>query len=396
LIFNLGDISEDILKDGRKMYENGLPTDGDLSLVEDTYWGRVPKRQSLTYAFDNVPGSRRMQDVGLNGISTEVEHNYPAYKNYIEELKNKISTQTNTDWETDKYSPLNDPGGDNYHYYRGTDWDRAEKTILERYKYYNGTEGNSPVSFDSPEIYDTSYKVVPDVEDANQDNTLNEYERYYQYHVAIKRESMRVGHNYIVDKKVSRVKLRNGKEENVSWFQFKIPVRQYDKKVGNIRDFKAIRFVRMFMTGFSDSMVLRFGSLDLVRGEWRQYQKSLHPTDDIPVSDAILDVSVVNIEENASREPVNYVLPPGVSRMEDPAQPEARELNEQSLVLNVQNLSPSDARAVYKNTALDMRQYKRLQMFVHAEKLIDDATDLLSGELSIFLRIGSDFQSNYY
>ncbi|MGL5789711.1 MAG: cell surface protein SprA, partial [Bacteroidales bacterium] len=181
LIFNLGDISEDILKDGRKMYENGLPTDGDLSLVEDTYWGRVPKRQSLAYAFDNVPGSRRMQDVGLNGISTEVEHNYPAYKNYIEELKKKISTQTNTDWETDKYSPLNDPGGDNYHYYRGTDWDRAEKTILERYKYYNGTEGNSPVSFDSPEIYDTSYKVVPDVEDANQDNTLNEYERYYQY-----------------------------------------------------------------------------------------------------------------------------------------------------------------------------------------------------------------------
>lgn len=396
LIFNLGDVSEDILKDGRKMYENGLPVDGDLSLVEDTYWGRVPKRQSLTYAFENTPGARRMQDVGLNGINTETEHTYPTYRNYIEELKNKISPQTRAKWDADKYSPLNDPGGDNYHYYRGADWDKQEKSILERYKRYNGTEGNSPASSDSPETYDTSYKVVPDVEDANQDNTLSEYERYYQYQVAIKRESMKVGFNYIVDKRTSRVKLRNGKEEDVSWYQFKIPIRNYHKKIGNIRDFKAIRFIRMFMTGFNDSTVLRFGSLELVRGDWRQYQKSLHAPDVMPVSDATIDVSAVNIEENASREPVNYILPPGVSRVVDPGQPQLRQLNEQSLVLNVQNLSPADARAVYKNTALDMRQYKKLQMFVHAEKLIDDLTDLRNGELSVFLRIGTDYQSNYY
>ncbi|MGL4779684.1 MAG: cell surface protein SprA [Bacteroidales bacterium] len=396
LIFNLGDVSEDILKDGRKMYENGLPINGDLSLIEDTYWGRVPKRQSLTYAFDNTPGARSMQDVGLNGINTETEHIYPTYRSYIEGLKTKISPQTRAKWDADKYSPINDPGGDNYHYFRGSDWDRAEKTILERYKRYNGTEGNSPSSFDSPETYDTSYKVVPDVEDANQDNTLNEYERYYQYQVAVKRESMKVGYNFIVDKRTTRVKLRNGKEEDVSWYQFKIPIRDYQKKVGNIRDFKAIRFVRLFLTGFRDSTVLRFGSLELVQSDWRQYQKPLHAPDVIPGSVPTLDISAVNIEENASREPVNYVLPPGVSRIVDPVQPQLFELNEQSLVLKVQNLSPTDACAAYKNMNLDMRQYKRLQMFVHAEKLIDDLTDLKSGELSVFLRIGSDYKHNYY
>lgn len=396
LYFNLGDISEDIVKDGRKFYENGLPIDGDLSLVEETYWGRVPKRQSLTYAFDNTPGARKMQDVGLNGINTETEHTFPTYKTYLDELKSKISPQTRSKWEADKYSPLNDPGGDNYHYYRGSDWDREQKTILERYKRYNGTEGNSPASSDSPETYDTSSKIVPDVEDVNQDNTLSEYERYYQYKVAIKRENMKVGFNHIVDKRTTLVKLRNGNEESVNWYQFKIPVREYEKKIGNIRDFKTIRFMRMFMTGFQDSTVLRFGSLELVRGDWRQYQQPLHAPNVTPVSDGTLEVSAVNIEENAFREPVNYVLPPGVTRIIDPGQPQLRQLNEQSLVLKVQNLAPADARAVYKNTALDMRQYKRLQMFVHAEKLLDDPSDLRNGETSIFIRLGTDYKSNYY
>lgn len=396
LYFNLGDISEDIVKDGRKFYENGLPIDGDLSLVDETYWGRVPKRQSLTYAFDNTPGARKMQDVGLNGINTETEHTFPTYKTYIDELKTKISPQTRSRWEADRFSPLNDPGGDNYHYFRGSDWDREQKTILERYKRYNGTEGNSPASSDSPETYDTSSKIVPDVEDVNQDNTLSEYERYYQYKVAIKREDMKVGFNHIVDKRTTLVKLRNGNEESVNWYQFKIPVREYDKKIGNIRDFKTIRFIRMFMTGFQDSTVLRFGSLELVRGDWRQYQQPLYAPNVTPVSDGSLEVSAVNIEENAFREPVNYVLPPGVTRIIDPGQPQLRQLNEQSLVLKVQNLAPADARAVYKNTALDMRQYKRLQMFVHAEKLIDDPADLRNGEMSIFIRLGTDYKSNYY
>ena len=71
LYINMGDISEDILKDGKKFFENGLPIDDDPTKVEETVWGRVPKERSLVYAFDNSTGSSRKQDVGLYGLSVE-------------------------------------------------------------------------------------------------------------------------------------------------------------------------------------------------------------------------------------------------------------------------------------------------------------------------------------
>ncbi|MDR2804015.1 MAG: cell surface protein SprA, partial [Dysgonamonadaceae bacterium] len=91
LYFNLGDISEDILKDEKKFFENGLPVDGDKSKVEETVWGYVPKQQSQVYAFD--PEGRALQDVGLNGLSTEQEFEYPAYANYLKELENRLSPE---------------------------------------------------------------------------------------------------------------------------------------------------------------------------------------------------------------------------------------------------------------------------------------------------------------
>jgi len=396
LYFNIGELSEDILKDGKKFYENGMPIDGDESLVENTYWGKVPRRQSTVYAFDNSAGARKYQDVGLNGLRTEEEFEFSTYRDYLDRVNQVISGETRARWELDLFSPLNDPAGDNYHYYRGSDYDRDKLSILQRYKRYNGTEGNSPETTNSTESYGTSARVTPDVEDINQDNTLNDYERYFQYKVELKPERMQVGDNYIVDRRTSRVTLRNGKQEDVNWYQFKIPVRDYQKAVGNIRDFKSIRFMRMFMTDFQDSTVLRFATLELVRGEWRQYEQALYTASNAPITDASIDVSAVNIEENASREPVNYVLPPGVSRIIDPSQPQLRQLNEQSLSMRITNLAPADARAVYKNSALDVRQYKRIQMYVHAEAFIDDITDLRGGEISAFIRMGSDYKNNYY
>ena len=37
-----------------------------------------------------------------------------------------------------------DPSGDDFHYPRGSDYDFEKKSILERYKNYNGPDGNSP------------------------------------------------------------------------------------------------------------------------------------------------------------------------------------------------------------------------------------------------------------
>lgn len=243
--------------------------------------------------------------------------------------------------------------------------------------------------------YYQSSKSVPDVEDINQDNTLNEYERYYQYRISLCPDSLEVGKNCITDKRETTVRLRNGEEGKAVWYQFKIPLSRPQKKVGSIQDFKTIRFIRMFMTGFECETHLRFATLELVRGEWRTYNYALNLKGDAPAQGK-MDISVVNIEENAGQVPVNYVLPPGVTRIIDPGQSQITQLNEQAMSLKVTDLQSGDARAVYKNSGMDMRTYKRLQMFVHAEKLIDDKTNLRDGDVSVFLRLGSDSKSNYY
>jgi len=395
LYINLGEISEDILKDEKKFFENGLPIDGDTTKVDKTVWGLVPKMQSTVYAFDNTAGARKIQDVGLNGLSTEQEITYPAYANYLQALQNKLPPATIQTMRDDQFSPFNDPAGDNYHYYRGSDYDRMEMPILGRYKRYNGTEGNSADASYSPESYSTAAQLTPDVEDINQDNTLNETEKYFQYKISIRPKDMQVGQNYIVQKLDVKPLLRNGANETVSWYQFKIPLSDFSNAVGGISDFKSIRFMRMFLTNFSDSVILRFGTFLLVRGDWRIYTKDLYDPKVLPQTNANTSLSVVNVEESGEKEPVNYIMPPGVNRILDPNQPQLRQQNEQSLAAQILNLSPGDARAIYKSTSLDTRQYRRIQMFSHAEKIIS-SSDLQDNDISIFIRLGSDYTNNYY
>ena len=382
LYINLGEVSEDVLRDGKKFSESNMPVDGQGSFIR-TAWGKVPQQPTETYAFATTAGARLKQDVGLNGLTDEEERSQPAYVRFLEGVQVNDSVRA---------AIHADPANDNYHYYRGRDYDERKTSILERYKRINMPQGNSPDSDSQTEGYDTSYKTTPDVEDINQDYTLNEYERYYQYRVSIRPEDMRLGYNHITDIRETTVPLRNGTSETVRWYQFRIPLSQYDQRVGNINDFTSIRFMRMFLTQFRRPVVLRFGSLDLVRGEWRIYQQPLTNG----ATTGTIEVSAVNIEENNDKRPVNYVLPPGISRVTDPSQPQLVEDNEQAMNLVVRNLAPAESKAVYKNTMLDLRRYRHLQMFVHANHLIDDATDLQHGDLAVFVRLGSDYKNNYY
>ncbi|OYP50167.1 cell surface protein SprA [Prevotella sp. P3-120] len=382
LYINLGEVSEDVLRDGKKFSESNMPVDGQGSFIR-TAWGKVPQQPTETYAFATTAGARLKQDVGLNGLTDEEERSQPAYVRFLEGVQVNDSVRA---------AIHADPANDNYHFYRGRDYDERKTSILERYKRINMPQGNSPDSDSQTEGYDTSYKTTPDVEDINQDYTLNEYERYYQYRVSIRPEDMRLGYNHITDIREATVPLRNGTSETVRWYQFRIPLSQYDQRVGNINDFTSIRFMRMFLTQFRRPVVLRFGSLDLVRGEWRIYQQPLTNG----ATTGTIEVSAVNIEENNDKRPVNYVLPPGISRVTDPSQPQLVEDNEQAMNLVVRNLAPAESKAVYKNTMLDLRRYRHLQMFVHANHLIDDATDLQHGDLAVFVRLGSDYKNNYY
>ncbi len=395
LYFNLGNVSEDILKDSRKAFENGLPTTGEVDMVDTTSWGRIPLTQSMVNAFANDPEARQYQDVGLDGLGDEDEASFFGW--YLDTLQNVLSTETYQQLFGNAAEEV-DPSGDNYHYYRGEDYDQQQLGIIQRYKKYNGLEGNSPTDAQSPEPYPTTGKNNPDVEDINQDNTLAENENYYQYEVELDPNKMNVGQNYITDKVTRSVELANGENSSVSWYQFKIPVRNPDKTIGNIRDFQSIRFMRMFMRGFRDSVILRFAKLNLVRGEWRKYDKALNQpgesTSAPEYSNGVLNISSVNIEENASKNPVNYVLPPGIDRVVDPTNPQLRQLNEQAIVLKVEDLEDGDARAVFKNVQLDVRQYKKLKMFAHAEAVENEILD--DKDLTAFIRIGTDYRDNYY
>lgn len=387
LYFNLGEISEDVLKDGKKFYESGLPVDDDPTQYTETVWGRVPTQNTVTYAFNTASGSRNKQDVGFNGLTSEQEKTYPAYAQFLASVQAKVRPEVYD-------SILLSPSADKYHYFRGSDYDREQRSILDRYKYINNPNGNSVDSENSPESYSTAYKTQPDVEDINQDFTLNEYEKYYEYKVRIAEDAMQVGQNYIVDKRVASQKTRDSVVRDYTWYLFRIPVDQYERREGGISDFSSIRFMRMFMTGFSQPVVLRLATLNLVHGEWRAYEQALYQGT-APETSGVLEVSAVNFEENNEKEPVNYILPPGISRVVDPGQSQILQNNEQSLALTVKQLASGDARAVYKNTNLDLRRYKHLQMFTHANSLMGE-TPVEDGQVSLFIRLGSDYKSNFY
>lgn len=379
---NLGEVSEDILRDGKKFYESGMPVDGSKSYTY-TQWGKIPTQSTVTYAFATTSGSRALQDVGFNGLTDAEEQEF--YKSaYLDQIQGKVN-QAVFD------SIFADPARDDYHYFRGSDWDEMRAPILQRYKYINNPQGNSPDSDSRSESYDTSYKSTPDVEDINQDYTLNEYEKYFQYRVSIRPEDLVVGNNHIVDKREYSQTWRDNTKSTVTWYQFRIPIDEFESRQGNINDFSSIRFMRMFLTGFKKPVVLRFGTFDLVMGKWRTYDQPLSAA-----SGGTLDASSVSLEENGEKTPVNYVLPPGIRREQDPSQPQLVEANEQALSLVVKNMSTGEAKAVYKNSTLDLRQYKRIQMFAHANALEQNTTRLQDGDLSVFIRLGSDYKNNYY
>lgn len=395
MYFNLGNISEDILKDGRKALENGLPPDGDPAKTDQTSWGRVPKLQPVIQAFDNNPDARKLQDVGLDGLADADERIH--FGTFLNQVKGQLNPQAAAQLEAD-------PSSDNFQYYRGNTLDQTNAGVLKRYERYNSTEGNSKTPEQSQSetgIENSASTSLPDGEDINRDNNSTKADEYFQYKISLRpRDLANVGSNYITDIVPATVKLPNGKTETVRWIQFKIPLSDFQSKVGNIQDFKSIRFIRMFMTNFSDTVVSRFAKLQLVRGEWRRYNAENNPAKVIVdpsmvnpgLDNSTLDVTTVNIEENGKRTPIPYVLPPGIERERDFSNFRGEtQQNEQSLALNIKTLRDGYGRAAFRTTYNDFRSYKRMEMFIHAE-----GEQVKDNDISAFIRVGSDNQDNYY
>ena len=391
LYFNLGNISEDILPDSRKSYENGLPalSTSLTDNIDTTVWSRISSQQAVVNAFDNVEEARLNQDVGLDGWNSENEKT--AYLNFVNWVQNNPVLTTAT-----KDKITNDASHDNYNYYLDDDFDAQQLDILKRYKSYNGLEGNSPTTEFSNNLngdgYPTQATNRPDIEDINADNNLSETENYFQYKVKLRPNEMQVGSNFITNVQT----YQNGNKTE-KWYQFKVPLAAYEKKINGIQDFRSIRFMRIFLKDFDEEVVLRFAKLELIRGEWRGFRQDLTQAGLSIQTDPNLttfNIGAVNVEENDQRYPVKYEVPPGITREIDPSQVYERQMNEQSLMLEVCNLQDGDARAAYRNVQFDVRTYKKLKMFVHAEEVIPNT--LNNQDLTLFVRLGTDFVENYY
>jgi cell surface protein SprA len=385
LYFNLGNISEDILQDGSKLFENGLPEDGSPT-NQTSIWGGIPNSQSLLYAFDDNDTHRLYQDIGLDGLSDLDENsNFAAYLSALSlvGISPEALAQANAD-----------PSSDNFQFYKGGELDNQNASILTRYKNYNRTQGNSPTANMSPESYPTAATQYPDTEDINKDQTMSTVEGYYQYKIEINRTALdNIDNPFIVDRRETSNTLPNGLNQNTTWYQFRIPITS-GTPIGGINGFHSIRFMRIFMTKFRMPVVLRFAQMEMVRGEWRRYKYTLDDGTEALIDQDNFESGVVNIEENEGRAPIRYIEPPGIVRERLQGTTTVQLQNEQSLSLKVKNLQPEEGRSLYKNVRFDMRMFKRLQLFIHAEN--KDAANTAENELVAIIRIGSDLSDNYY
>ncbi len=387
---DLGNISEDVLRDSKLSFEQGLPTRGGDQAeadVDKTPFGKVGRGQIIQYAFENDPASRPVQDVGLDGLTNAEE---TGRFDYVKKVKEQVP-----DLLPEAEAKIAaDPAADDFRYFLDASYDTENAKILERYKNFNNLQGNSPTGGNA--AFTPSYTNQPDMEDINQDNTLSDLDAYYSYNINLRESEMEVGKNYIIDKIAG-----NG----YNWYLFRIPIKDqthpnFGGVTGNISDYKTLRFMRMRMTGMSDPVVLRLVQFQYVGSQWRPFPKRL--TNDGVFTDnedkGALRIGTVNIEENSSEvagQKTPYVTPPKAqARDRDITSGVNRRLNEQSLQLCADNLADGDAKAAFKNVTFDFLNYKRLQMFVHAEAPLNSNTK--DNETQLFVRLGTDFNENFY
>jgi cell surface protein SprA len=383
LVLQLGSISEDVARDSKHAFENGLPTNGILETgASANEWGYVSSQQYLTNAFNIETSSRANQDVGFDGLPSAKE---------VEYFQSSFLSNLNADTQA---AVISDPSADDWKHYFDSDFDNTNAQILERYKNYNGLDGNSPITTASDDI-SRSGTATPDNEDLNADNTLSELEEYYEYDIDLKKELLAVGNEYIVDKVDAK------DVPGATWYLFRVPVRDAERTFGNISGFKSIRYMRMILTGFQQPVVLRMSNFRMIGSRWRRYQADLRgggfkPDEEPEYND--FTVSVVNLEENGAYEaPVEgatptspYRIPPGVERDRDVTSAISRQLNEQAVQVCVEDLEDGDARAIFKNVGVDLFNYGRIKMYFHADSEAED------DQLRAFLRLGTDFDQNYY
>ena len=416
LYVDLGSISEDILPDEKLNNEDGLST---ATITEGGIlnWGRSPTgAQNSVVDIDDA--SRRTEDLGLDGLSSGSSE-YPPFAteeiHFADFLSSLDRGSSDPRYRAEVAKALADPSGDDYHYfgntqyYQNSEFYPAPATFQQHFsRYFAGHELNA---------FETQTKLAnntsvrrgnsrfPDSEDRNLNSTVDTENSYFQYEIPLSKRSLdslavpeRVD-DYIVGE------VADADGNGTGWYQVRIPVQQFTRRVGDIQDFSLIEFIRIWTTGHEVPFTARFASLELVGSQWQKSEAITLEREtpfDTTGTETRLTISSINNEENAEtyQPPIGAVV--SQSRL---ASGRVQNAREQSLVIRAENLGPGQQRAIFKtqNAGVDLLKYSNLRMFVHAHGQLADGTDLASLPLeesrtkaTLFVRLGSNETNDYY
>jgi cell surface protein SprA len=248
-----------------------------------------------------------------------------------------------------------DPSGDNYAFNNAT-----VRTPQEDFTHINGTEGNK----DGPN------GRIPDTEDINGNGVLDQANSYFEYDIPL-------------DPDPNRNPLIVG-GGNLGWYQYRIPVRKPDRKVGS-PTLENIEYIRVFFPNSSDTIFIRVADFNLVGNQWQKQS--------VDQNDTSFGIAVVSVEETPG-----YLPPPGVIRERDKTQPDVVALaNEQALSLQLRGVPDGESRQAvkfYTYKSLDLFNYRTMKMFVRGDPKWR-YTDPSNYDAEFFFRFGLD-SLNFY
>lgn len=417
LYVDLGSISEDVLPDEKLNTEDGLST-SDISLGGILQWARIPNgTQNSVVDLDDA--TRRTEDLGLDGLASVNETDYPEFateQSHFSDFLNSLTTgDSDPRYKAEVAKALADPSGDDYHYFgNGQYFDNLEffpggATFQQRFtRYFAGQELNA---FEAQTKLADNTSVrrgnsrFPDSEDRNLNSTVDTDNSYFQYEIPLSKRSLDslATPTNVDDYVVGEITGADG--QGTGWYQVRIPVQQFTRKVGSIQDFSLIESIRLWTTGHEVPITMRMASLEFVGSQWQKSERIAleHDTPfDTTFSETRLTISSINNEENADiyTPPIGAVV--SQSRM---ASGRVQNAREQSLVLRVEDLQPGSQRGIFKTQAqgLDLLKYANLRMFVHMHGQLADGRDLSTLPLEegrskarLFVRLGANESNDYY
>lgn len=381
MYIDIGLMTEDVVPNTKLNTEDGLALNPETLILDNPTNTRsaIPANPPPPEGqFSNA--NRNLEDVGLDGLpNIEGVNNLneqTVFEEFIDQMREQFGANSKEFQDI-----ISDPSNDDYVFYG--EQAVQDLPLHERFHRLLGYyDGNTPIDQDDKRAITNR----PNTEGLVNPSTVSLTDAYFQYEVDLNpadQSNLEIGSpgTFITD----RVP---GSRQQDRWYQVRIPLSEFKRKVGDINDFQNITYIRIWMSGYEQPFTLRFATLEFVGSQWRQDEEINQQSD----LSAEMRISTLNIEENSNRRPIPYRQPEGAIRAENRASQLQSLQNEQSIVMDVNNLSPGAIqliRRVYPG-GLDLLNYSNMRMFVHGEGYEN------RGDAELVMRFGNDLENNYY